>query len=295
MLSTLSHGLFGSMLSLSGANNDQEVSVLKSEVGQLKDRLQEMSNNIDKLTSLVNDLMLDKMNRTTTKAESPKRRKVSRGSPNPYNNEEGQHHMSNKGNNEEERCYPTWFGTGLSSSVSGGANFNDVVLPMGGAGGYDVAPFSGMDVDDEDLPSLGSDPDIESFLISLEEEDKGLNSSMIPCKEEQEQVSALEQNLHNLGPELQQKLVETLVAMGTGQDEAPLPPSSCSPPSSSGANAAPPAPIALNLASAVLGAFLTQYANSQRARETAKSTASAASHNQSSAAGARKEVESQAC
>jgi hypothetical protein len=55
------------------------VTHLKSELGQLKDRMQEMSNNIDKLTSLVNDLILDKMNRDTKPpAGEQKKRKINK-------------------------------------------------------------------------------------------------------------------------------------------------------------------------------------------------------------------------
>lgn len=46
-----------------GANNEHEVNQLKTELCQLKGQMEEMSSNIEKLTSLVNDLMVDKMRR----------------------------------------------------------------------------------------------------------------------------------------------------------------------------------------------------------------------------------------
>jgi len=57
-----------------GASNEQEVSHLKTEVGQLKDRIQEMSSDIDRLTSLVQGLMVAKMG---SEGADPKKRKVS--------------------------------------------------------------------------------------------------------------------------------------------------------------------------------------------------------------------------
>lgn len=46
-----------------GASNEQEVNHLKTELCQLKGQIEEMSSSIEKLTSLVNDLMVDKMKR----------------------------------------------------------------------------------------------------------------------------------------------------------------------------------------------------------------------------------------
>ena len=329
-----------------GSNNDREVSELKTEVGQLKDKLQvrrdahsvhyvpgvvyhhvdvshifcrllmmqEMSSNIDRLTSLVNDLMLDKMNRES-KSESPKRKKHNRNN----NEEEEAGSLSIKTDDVKAGGIDTFNGSSSHSWLEGsnsamwsaedGVDMNGMSLPPAEIGVFDrngvthMMDFDPSLEDDDDLPSLDS-TDIDAFLQSLSDEVASgamVGSDVTPpdvpattpptaSKEGGSEgvllTAALEQNLQSLTPELQQKLVETLVAMGAGQDPTS---SSSSSSSQRSGTCSPPPPIVLPLASAALGAFLTRYAHSQRTTsETSKPVPPAGQP------AARKEVRSQA-
>jgi hypothetical protein len=121
--------------------------------------------------------------------------------------------------------------------------------------------------------------------------------------DDNEELSSLQRSLANLSPDLQRRLVETLVSIGSGSGEVPpqqqeqqaaLPAAASAPrvvpqakgkpqrqqhpapASQSQSPPAPPAPIALPLASAAIGAFLTQYAHSHMAHSCSSGVPKAA-------------------